>query len=342
MRSSYWAVITFLAIGAVSTAVWYEQKIQRQTGNQAIDASSVKNDRAVLQLNGVVVPTITDPIAEPLDALSVPVGSRVAKGQVIGHSASRFATRQENRAEQVQFDNPEVRVTEAQKELKAAEAKLAVARAGRTGLENKSLSAESAELRQAGEYQREDRSFRQGTMSDLRHDQAVQDHDSAHSAVAAAEDNVAADRGDLSGLEARVAEARRTLNRARNRQPAANSELQTSSTGAPWVAAPADGTIVAIDRAAGTFGIAADPGRFTAITAVPAANIGAVRVGQSAVVLAGRDPEIRVDAKVSDIAEEPSWSADGLVYQVKLNLNRPAAFPLDGVSVKIQLQASGN
>lgn len=100
--------------------------------------------------------------------------------------------------------------------------------------------------------------------------------------------------------------------------------------------AAADGFVVAVDAAAGKFGIASDPARLNTAILVPADVIRSLRVGEAAVVSVENLPETRFGATVSKIAAVPIEIAGEAGYRVRFDVDNPEKVLRAGDSVKVQ------
>lgn len=328
MRRRQWLTIVFVALVAVTVG-----------GNAAHVRYRTDTPKgAGLVLSGELGPVTAAAIDAPASSLAVPLDSYVTKGQIIGETVSTTFPGQAVRNDELLLSPGEARsaVAGARDNVRQAETALEAARASKAKDEVQETSAKIAQ--RVAEQSFENEQFREGDVSEFRHDQSVQAVEEAVAAVEAIRSKAEADSSAVSESVIRVGEARASLAEA-------EQELDLALGGpgrgqvAVAVAAPADGLLVDRDWVAGTLGISSDPTVLRVELRMPANDLFKVRVGQPAWVSLDERPRVTLHATVSDIPDVPIDSPGGTLYPVTLSVDNPHGFILTGEKVHVRTTA---
>jgi multidrug resistance efflux pump len=229
-------------------------------------------------------------------------------------------------------------VARARDNVRQAETALETARASKAEDEVQETSAKITQ--RVAEQSFENEQFREGDVSEFRHDQSVQAVEEAVAAVEAIRSKADADSSAVSESVIRVGEARASLAEAERELDLALGG-QGRGQVAVAVAAPADGLLVDHDWVAGTLGISSDPSILRAEIRMPANDLFKMRVGQPAWVSLDAKPRVTLRATVSEIAETPIDSPSGTLYPVTLSVDNLQGFFLTGEKVHVRTTAPG-
>ncbi len=328
MRRKHWLTIVFVALVAVTVGgnaahVRYRTDTPNSTG---------------LLLSGVLNPVAGTAIAEPVSSVAVPLDSYVTKGQIIGETISTTFPGQAVRNDELLLSPGEARsaAARARDDVRQAETALEAARASKAEDEVQETSAKIAQ--RVAEQSFENEQFREGDVSEFRHDQSAQAVEEAVAAVEAIRSQAEADGSAVSEAELRVGEAR---SRRAEAEQGLDLALGGQGRGHVAVVAPADGLLVAHDWVAGTLGISSDPSVLRVELRMPANDLFKMRVGQPAWVSLDAKSRVTLRATVSEIAAAPIDSPRGTLYPVTLSVDNPRGFFLTGEKVHVRTTAQG-